>query len=525
MIASTTSQAAIEALMVISAGQPRQRHFERVANSYGCSAKTLRRRYNRLIAGANVAAVGNAAQQALDSCDDVDPRAVFQELPAGDGWWPTWEDLEVIAGSPTLADAWQRLAGDAAVTGRSLPWYAQFTRRLRRCLQPYIYTGLTSTDRGSVERLQIYATNRRPGRMDVLEVDSFEMPVDVQLPRTNAVTTPHLMVAIDRGTRAVPGWRVLPKDPTSDDFVTLLACVLSGFTCDGGTVIGGVPKFVLPDNGPEFRGDRVEAILTALNVERLKIPPRKGHLKGTVERLGQTIEKALIDTLPGATHGPQTSREKKAWREVEALPFPELVQRVDGWFAWYNQKHRHSTLNATPLQVWQADRTPVTPLSNTALLRTMLPRVRRTTQKQGVRLDRRYYISPALAPHIGQAVDVAWLPRKLDQVEVFDLAGEWITTAYLADTLTDPEQGQLAAYRRRQGRAIDQLITASAKGRGQRAASSRPAGDRPEVPETDAAADRLITKNTAKAGKPTGAISSERDAAEVLAQLFGGETP
>jgi len=520
VIASATSQAAIEALLVASEGRPRQRHFAQVARSYGCSVKTLRRRYQRLIEGQNLPETGTSAQEALDSFDGVDPRAVYQDLPAGNGWWPTWQDLMVIAGSPSLAEAWKVVSDEARQAGRDFPGYEQFTRRLRSCLQPYVYTGITCRQRDAVERLQIYATNKRPGRMHVIEVDTFELPVDVRLPRSDRLVKPYLMVGIDRGTRAVPGWVVLPVRPSSDDFATLLACILTGFPCGDGTVIGGVPKYVLPDNGGEFRGARIDTILGALGIERLKIPPYKGHLKGTVERLGQTLEKTLIDTLPGATHGPVTSRKKQTWR-AQPLEFADLVARVDSWFAEYNQQRWHSTLRSTPLQAWKADRTPVTSVTNTALLRSLLPRVHRTTQKQGVRLDRRYYVSTALSPYIGKEVQVGWLPRRIDEVEVFDLAGEWITTAVLADSLTQPEQGQVSAYRRRQGRAVDQLLTASAAGRDQRAAASQPGGDEPELPQTERALDRLVAQDTARAGRATGGIVSDANAAAVLAQLFG----
>ena len=221
------AKAALETLMLISAGNPRHSHFVQVAAQYGWSAKTLRRQYQRLMA-VPTGAIGPSAQAAIDSCDGVDPRTLYVTTPEGFGWWPTWDDLQVIAGSPTLAAAHQQLV--AAATPGTVPGYEQFTRRLKQCLTPGVYQGLTDTSPNAVEKVQIYATNRRPERMNIVELDCFELPIDVQLPRSTRVVKPWLMVAIDRGTRAVPAWLVMASRPASQDFATLLALMFTGTT-------------------------------------------------------------------------------------------------------------------------------------------------------------------------------------------------------------------------------------------------------------------------------------------------------
>ena len=476
MIASSRATAAVESLMLISGGSPTESDFRKVGQTIGASARTVRRLWQQLVLPPAQPAVGPAAQAALDGCEPSQLNNVYRSAPTGHGWWPTLSDLAVIAAHGNLATAHAQLVKESDVTGRSVPGYVQFTRRLHECLTEAVYAGVVRGDAAATEQVQLYCRNGRPARLAVVEVDAFQLPINVTPTRGTRLIKPWLLTMVDRGTRAAPAWLLLPKRPDSGDFKTLLALLFTGFTCDDGTVIGGVPGSIVPDNGSEFRGADVDAALAAFGVTKVALPPYRGHLKGTVERLGRTVQEGVIATLPGNVHGPKTSRRQRPWTDTDPIGYLELAERLDAWFAAYNQAHKHPALaRRTPQQVWCADPTPVVRVDQTVLLADLLPRHPRKVTKKGVTVDDISYVTTGLAA--GQHVLVGVLPGHPETVEVFDSDGQWLCTADRADAMPEDARDQLLTSRRRQVRAVDQALTSSTAIRDtNHAASAVPSG-------------------------------------------------
>lgn len=525
MLSSTSQQAVAETLMLVSAGQvPTERHFKATARAHNVSARTVRRLFGATFDLPTADEVGLSARAALASLNGVDPRVVYASEPAGAGWWPDLVVLEFLAANPTLVGAYDALAAE----GRPLPSYAQFTRRVKECLNQPFYAGVCRAGGPNATALiELYVTRAPSRRLEVVELDSFELPVDVLVPRARKARKPWLMVAIDRGTRAVPAWLVVPGRPTAVDARTLLALTIRGFACPDGTVIGGVPQHVLGDNGGEFRGQAFLTAVESSGCTSLPIPAETPHLKGGVERFGQHVEQRLIDHLPGAAHGPRLRGGAQPWRDVPLLTLAELTTQVDRFFADYNTTHQHSGLGgATPLQAWLADQTPVTTLADAQVLRDLLPRETRTVTKKGVELDNKQYLAPALAAWVGKLVQVGWLPRHTNTVEVLTLDGEHVCTAQNCDQLNEDDIADLMTGRRRRGRAVTAFHTGSAQVRtqagGQRA--GQPAEKRPDDEASDGLGDGPDQTQPAPA-RPASRHRSPDPAGDLLVDLVFGTQP
>lgn len=507
MLGSHRTTALIESLLLHCDGEtPTERHFRAVAEAHGVSSRTVRRAAAAAFSVTSPDPVGPSAQAALDSLVGLDPRVVFKQEPYGHGWWPDLYVLQTLAAHPTMVTAHSALVRE----GHTVPSYDQFRRRLNSCLNPAYYAGVVRGGGATATAaFETYIKRALTPRMQVVEMDAFELPVDVVVPRSDKPRKPWLLLAIDRGTRAVPAWLIVPTRPTAADSRTLLALMALGTRCDDGTVIGGLPQFVMPDNGGEFVGWEFTTALTSLGISRLPVPPSTPHLKGVVERMGRHVQQRLIDTLPGATHGPELRHGEVPWRDVDLMALSELEGRVDEWFVNYNTHHRHPALKkATPLQAWLADATPIRQCTDAAVLRSLSPRVNRTISKKGVLLDYRHYIHPVLGGHIGTEVAVAWLPRHADQVDVFTTGGDWICTALDAEGLTDSEIDDLMTTRLRHARAVTAASRASADLRARLATLDTPSGAPPlavadyldartdpgsgEKPEADSSGDALL---------------------------------
>lgn len=478
MITHPRKHALVETVLLLAGDRPpTERHYKAAAAAHGCSPRTARRTVSTMLELPASFDAGLSARAALDSMVDLDPRVVYASEPSGPGWWPDMTVLEALAAHPTLATAHDALAR----AGRIVPSYSQFCRRLKLCLTPAYFAGIS---RGGGARataeLEVFIKRARTPRMHVVELDAFELPIDVLVPRAEKPRKPWLLLAIDRGTRAVPAWLLVPGRPTAADSRTLLALMAVGAPCPDGTVIGGLPHFVMPDNGGEFSGWEFTRALTELGIAQLAVPPSTPHLKGTVERMGQHIQQRLIDTLPGATHGPELRHGESPWRDADLMAVNELEARVDEWLTSYNTTHRHAALRGrTPLQAWLADPEPVRYHSDSVVLRELMPRVSRTVSKKGVLLDYRHYLHPVLGASIGDDVQVGWLPRHTDRVEVFTADGTWICTALDASDLSEPEVDEVMTGRLRRGRAVTAASRASVDLRARLAELDAPTGPLP----------------------------------------------
>lgn len=125
------------------------------------------------------------------------------------------------------------------------------------------------------------------------------------------------------------------------------------------------------------------------------------------------------------------------------------------WFSWWNTRHHPSALNGkTPVEVWQADATPLTDVPARQLATFALEDDGRTytISTSGVRWRRRDYLAPRMNGRTGTKVSVRHLPHHDDTIELFGTTGHHLGSAFLA-----------AAASREQIRSLKAARTAAAR--------------------------------------------------------------
>ncbi|MFD5413510.1 hypothetical protein [Streptomyces nojiriensis] len=127
---------------------------------------------------------------------------------------------------------------------------------------------------------------------------------------------------------------------------------------------GGLPEKVRVDRGKDFLSRTVTAAFDALAVEVEDLLPYTPHLKGTVEGLNRAVESLFLATLPGYVRQPRPGRHRTRPKDEALLDFEDFTTRLLDWVAWWNTSHHPGPLKGrSPLQVWEADPTPLREIS------------------------------------------------------------------------------------------------------------------------------------------------------------------
>lgn len=210
--------------------------------------------------------------------------------------------------------------------------------------------------------------------------------------------------------------------------------------------MGGVPVSIRFDRGKEFLADAVGLAAASLAIDAKPLPAYTPHLKGAVERVNSSIETMFLATLPGFVHGAR-GKNGQLVEDGPLLGLEALVELFAGFVVQYNTVRGHQGVGGrTPLQVWNADSTPLAVVPPRHLQHLLLARVERTVTKRGVRLGGRVYNCAELCGWVGQRVEVRYLPHHHHEVEVFR-GGEHLATAVLVDELAADDVARLLTHR------------------------------------------------------------------------------
>lgn len=206
----------------------------------------------------------------------------------------------------------------------------------------------------------------------------------------------------------------------------------------------GIPERIRTDRGKGFVNSHIRAVLDALGVGLVELPPYCPEGKPFVERFIQTFCYGLCEELPGYVgHNVaerQALREAKAWArrlldgpEPVELPLTEeeFREAVRSWLYQYERRPHKGLGGKTPLE--RAAESPVGParISNPRLLDVLVgPEYRRKLSKKGFMLEGRIYVSEELVDRVGEEFTLRINLKDISEAYVFDSEGRFVCVAY-----------------------------------------------------------------------------------------------
>ncbi len=277
------------------------------------------------------------------------------------------------------------------------------------------------------------------------EADHCELAIEVLLP-DGQVIKPWLTSFLDRFSRAVCGWAISGYPSQESVLAALRAAILIEPPYGP---IGGIPEALRWDRVKEFLATAVGSAARALGIDARALPAYSPHLKGALERFHESIETLLLSELPGFTHAPGRGRRGRRPARSALLPLDAFITCFAEFVARYNAEHAHGGLDGdTPLERWLGDAAPVVEMPGEHLLHLLLARETRVVGKRGIQMFGTFYNTADLVGLVGETVEVRFMPRHQESVEVF-LLERHVGTAVRVD-LIDEEEAERVRRRRRE---------------------------------------------------------------------------
>lgn len=277
--------------------------------------------------------------------------------------------------------------------------------------------------------------------LDLLQVD--HTPVDLILVDPvdrEPIGRPWLTVAIDVYSRCIAGFHVSLEAPSATSVGLCLthaamdkASWLALRGVEAEWPVAGKPHRLGVDNGSEFHSQAFERGCAQHGIAIEWRPPGQPHFGGIVERVIGTLM-GLVHGLPGTTFSNVGQRGSYDSDKAACLTLEELERWLTVAIAKYYHLRPHAGLDdQLPLRRWQdgvasfaaaGGAIPV-PRDPRAYLVDFLPVLRRSLQRNGIRIDHLTYFSPALRTWITardrpDPLLVRRDPRDLSRVFVLD---------------------------------------------------------------------------------------------------------
>ncbi|MEW2371444.1 transposase family protein [Streptomyces sp. NPDC006656] len=206
-------------------------------------------------------------------------------------------------------------------------------------------------------RFDVYGKRPPVHRNACWEGDHKRIPVRVSL--DGAVVCPWVTWFIDVASKVIVGVAITPHQPARD---AVLAALRPGISRgDPYGPFGGLPGRVRVDRGKDFLSKAMSRALGAFAVPVDDLPACKPYRKGTIEALNGAVEEMLLVSLPGYTRRARPAQAYRPDPVEDLLAYPDFVEVLLDWVAWWNTEHRPSGLTGgrTPAQAWEADPTPI----------------------------------------------------------------------------------------------------------------------------------------------------------------------
>ena len=276
-------------------------------------------------------------------------------------------------------------------------------RRIIKKIDPYLLTrikhGPLAAEKAARAAGKVITS---PAPLYLVQIDTHFLKVFVVDPDTGDVLgKPYLTCAFDVKTRCVVGIFIslLPASTA-----TTLGAVRDMLSRPEKGLPGGIPIFLVPDNGVEFRNSGVERVATTLSIHFEPAMVRDPNGKAHVESFFRTLSNFLIQKLKGTTFSnPERRGEYDSETEAYAT-LGQIEEYVEFWIE--NEYHQsvHTGTGRIPIRMWEEETAKSKPMGLSKSDIDVIARsVYQCSVNNGrVRVEKNYYYSHALRTIEGQ---------------------------------------------------------------------------------------------------------------------------
>lgn len=275
------------------------------------------------------------------------------------------------------------------------------------------------------------------GFLDLVQMDHTKGDaILVDSLRREPLGRPWITFLIEISTRSILGYYVSFGDPS------ILRCgravasallpkepILAHLGVDVSYPMHGLFRRLHADQAKPHRSEAFRRACVRNGIDPDVRKPGPAHLGGHIERLiGTMVGKLRL--LPGATGSNVSARDGYDAEAEAAMTLAEFERWLLCQIAIYHLTPHSALEGFCPAQMWEqeaAKHGPLLPLSvdPEQLLRQFLPSKSLTVQAKGVQIKYRHYWHPALAPRIGQRLEISWDERTIQHVYA-DLDGRYV---------------------------------------------------------------------------------------------------
>lgn len=322
---------------------------------------------------------------------------------------------------------------------------------------------------GGAVQTFVFAAKDAPYRGHTYCTDHTPSPVPVVAYRGSKTWFyPWVTVVWDESTRLALAADAYDHDPQAETTRDVIITALDGFDLDDGTAAGGMPEWFLSDRGSDLLGEINGLGLVRAGVGRSYSHARESYQNGVAEKNLGLLQDEWCRRLPGFQPGKRGSYDRDHPVQISTdrlLTLDQFRGMLARQLHHWNEVRAHGSLGGrTPAQAW-ADDEQVVPAADPAALRMAMLKSDKTPKvgKHGVRFNEEDYIHPTkLRPYFGKNVEVRYLPRRPESIEVF-YNGQHICRATLRKAQTEQNKGDLIADRKEIRKAFNAHALAGAK--------------------------------------------------------------
>jgi putative transposase len=224
---------------------------------------------------------------------------------------------------------------------------------------------------------------------------------------------PWLTVIMDDHSRAIAGYLVFLGAPSAlQTSLALRQAIWRKQSPDW--PVCGVPDVLYVDHGSDFTSEHLDQAAAALRFQIIYSAVARPQGRGKIERFFGTVNTEVLSDLPGClAHGKPAIRPKLSLTELDAA--------IGAWIIGTYNTRVHREIGITPISCWCGKGwLPQMPDSfeDLDLLLVMVAKPR-TVRRDGVYFQGLRFMSPILAPYVGEAVTIRYDPRDLGEIRVF----------------------------------------------------------------------------------------------------------
>ncbi|MHB1115581.1 transposase family protein [Sideroxydans sp.] len=192
-----------------------------------------------------------------------------------------------------------------------------------------------------------------PGPMHLVQIDTHFLKVFVVDPDTGEILgKPYLVCAFDVRTRCVVGVYVSLMPASA---ATTLGVVKDMLTRPTSGLPGGIPVYLIPDNGVEFKNSAVERLCTTLSIHFEPAQVRDPNGKAHVERFFSTLSNNLIQKISGRTFTNIDERGEYNSEKEATCTLADIEKYVRIWIEEVYHQREHSGTGQVPIMHWKRE--------------------------------------------------------------------------------------------------------------------------------------------------------------------------